>query len=79
MKEPKLTKRERVALEEMRDGSIVVSTSSVYDGLRHCGLVESMGLRLASRGRTGSTFKSSFRITAAGRAALAATNKEPKP
>ena len=72
-----MTKRERNALQQMCDGSIVVSTASVYDGLRHDGFVESMGLRMSSRGRSGATFKASWRITANGRAALEAA-KEPK-
>jgi len=66
----KLTKAMRTALADLAVQPFVVSTSYVFDRLVREGLATSEGLRLASSSRKGTTFKSSYSITDAGRAAL---------
>lgn len=66
----KLTKAMRAALEDLATSPYVVSTADAFSRLVREGLATSEGLRVSSRGRSGCTLKSSYAITAAGRAAL---------
>jgi hypothetical protein len=71
-KDRPLNKAERAALDALASQSWVVSTAAAYDWLTRRGLAESAGLRIASRSARGCTFKCSWQITNAGRAAHAA-------
>ena len=66
MEPAKLTKEHMRYLQRLAKDRVVASTAEAFMRLTKMGFAESLGLILASRGRTGVTYKAGYRITPAG-------------